>query len=159
MPSDVPGVHIKPTGSVSMFRIVALTAFCLILAGAGNAAAGGGMYWLFLVILWPPGIALALVINRARLTATGDVLTYRGPLRTRAWQREEIEAFWLDRSGGRTFNVHIGMDTVTGEHVAFRAIQASSLADKWELDCWRAALWDWLEAADELEVADEPSLD
>ena len=150
----IPGVHIKSTGSVLMMRVVALAWCCLILAGAGSAMAGGGKFWLLLVILWPPAVALVLVINRARLTAAGDVLTYRGPLRARAWQREEIAAFWLDTSGGRTFNrgtfnVHIGMDTAAGEQVAFRAIQASRLSDKYELDCWRAALWDWLEAADE----------
>jgi hypothetical protein len=149
MASAIPGVRIKSTGSVVMMRVVALTWCCPIAAGAGSAVAGGGKFWLFLVILSLPGVALALVIRRARLTATGDVLTYQGPLRARAWQREEIAAFWLDTSRRRTFNVHIGMDTATGEQVVFRAIQASWLFDRYELDCWRAALWDWLEAADE----------
>ena len=154
MASVIPGVDIKSTGSVVMMRVVALIWFCPIAAGAGSAVAGGGKFWLFLVILGLPGVAFVLVIHRARLTAAGDVLTYQGPLRARAWQREEIAAFWLDTSGGRTFNgptfsVHIGMDTATGEQVAFRAIQASRLSDRYELDCWRAALWDWLEAADE----------
>jgi hypothetical protein len=152
MPSVIPDVHIKPTSEVLIIRVVVLTGFCFILAGAGNAATGGGTFWLFLVIFWLPGIALALVIHRARLTTTGDVLTYRGPLRTRAWQREEIAVFWLDRSGGRSQNVHIGMDTAAGEEVVFRAIEASWLFNRWELDRWRAALWDWLEAADEPSV-------
>jgi hypothetical protein len=149
MPTVIPGVRIKPTGSVLMMRILALTWCCPIVAGAGSAVAGGGMFWLFLVILWPPGIALALVIHRARLTTTGDFLTYRGPWRTRAWQREEIAVFWLGQQKWKTSNVHIGMDTATGEQVAFRAIEASRLFDRYELDCWRAALWDWLDAADE----------
>ena len=126
-----------------------LTCFCLILAGACSAAAGGGKYWLFLVILWLPGVAFVLVIHRSRLTTTGDVLTYQGPLRTRAWQREEIVVFWLEEPRGRTNDVRPGMETAAGEQVAFRAIKASWLFDRDELDRWRAALWDWLEAADE----------
>jgi hypothetical protein len=154
MASAVPGVRIKSTGSVVMVRVVASIWCCPIAAGAGSAVAGGGKFWLFLVILWPPGVALVLMIHRAQLIAAGDVLTYQGPLRARAWQREEIAAFWLDTSRGRifnghTFNVHIGMDTAAGEQVVFRAIQALWLFDRYELDCWRAALWDWLEAADE----------
>src|SRR5262249_17767688 len=150
MPSVSPGVHIKATRSVRIIRVVPFTVFCFFLAGAGAGVAGGGTFLLFLVILWPLGIALALVINRARLTATGDVLTYQGPLRTRAWQREEIAVFWLDRPWGMPNKlVHIGMGTATGEQVAFRAIQASWTFDRGELDRWRAALWDWLEAADD----------
>lgn len=149
MPSVIPGVHIKPASSVLIIRVVVLTGFCFIVAGAGTAAAGGGTFWLFLVILWLPGVALALMIHRARLTTTGDALTYQGPLRTRAWQREEIAAFWLDKSRGKTENVHIGIETATGEQVVFRAIEASWLFNRRELDRWLAALWDWLEAADE----------
>lgn len=149
MPSVTPGVHIKSTRYVLILRVVQSTISCFALAGFCTAAAGrGAFFWLFLVILWPPGIALVLVINRARLTATGDVLTYQGPLRTRAWQREEIEAFWLGRSP-RTKFMHIGIYIADGEPVAFRAIEASRLLNKGELDRWRAALWDWLEAADE----------
>jgi hypothetical protein len=149
MPSVGPEVHIKPVRYFRIMRVVSFTLVCFWAAGAGTAVAGGGTFWLFLVILWPLGIALALVINRARLTATGDVLTYQGPLRTRAWQREEIVAFWLDRPGWDPRKpVHVGMDTAAGEQVAFRAIQASRFS-RGELDRWRAALWDWLEAADE----------
>jgi hypothetical protein len=152
MSSVISGVHIKPASSVLIIRVVVLTGFCLILAGALNVATGGGAFWLFLVILWLPGVALALVIHSARLTTTGDVLTYRDPLRTRVWQREEIAAFWPDKSRVRTFNMHIGMDTATGEEVAFWAIQASLLFNRRELDDWLATLWDWLEAAEEPSV-------
>jgi hypothetical protein len=156
MPPVIPGVRIKSTPVVLAMRIMVWTFFCLIAAGAATAmastpraTAGGGTYLLFLVIFWLPGIAFALVIHRARLTATGDVLTYQRPLRAQAWKREEIAAFWLGKPRRRTYNVHVGMDTATGEQVPFRAIEASWLLDRDELDCWRAALADWLEAADE----------
>jgi hypothetical protein len=153
MPSVIPGVHIKPTNSVLIIRVVVLTGFCFILAEAGNAATGGGKLWLFLVILWPPGVAVAIVIHSARLTTTGDVLTYKGPLQTRAWQREEIANFWLDKSwGAHTENVHIEMETAPGEQVVFSAIEASLLFNRREPDRWLATLRDWLEAADEPSV-------
>ena len=44
------------------------------------------------------------------------------------------------------------METATGEQVVFRAIEASLLFNRRELDRWLATLWDWLEAADEPSV-------
>jgi hypothetical protein len=127
---------------------VLITAACFILAGAAMAA--GGTFWVFLVIFWLTGVALALALHRAGLTISGDVLTYRIPLHTRAWHRAEIAAFWLEKpwwSHGTT--AHIGMSTVTGETVRFWAVDASLLFDNDVLDRWLATLQHWLGAADE----------
>jgi hypothetical protein len=116
MASVIPGVRIKRTGWGLFIRVVWLSVLCLILAGMATAV--GGTFWVFLVILWLPGVALALVIHRAGLTATGDVLTYRVPLRTRAWHRGEIAAFWLEKTGWtRGMTAHIGMETTVTDQV------------------------------------------
>lgn len=149
----IPGITIKPTGWGLFSRVALFTPVCFIMAGMASAV--GGSFWLILVIMWLLGVAVALVIHRARLTTTGDVLTYRGPLGTRAWHHEEIAAFWLAKSRWtrpRGLRAHVEMETVTGEVVAFWAIEASLLSNSEELDSWLATLWDWLEA-------DQPALD
>ena len=144
-----PGSPIKPTSWGLFIRVVLFTVLCFIMAGMATAV--GGSFWLFLVILWLPGVALALVLHRARLTTTGDVLTYRGPLRTRAWHHEEIAAFWLGRSWWAHGKAHVEMETLTGERVVFWAVDASLLFNSRELDRWLATLQDWLDA-------DQPTL-
>jgi len=148
VPSVITDVNIKRTGWGLFARVMVFTWFCLLLAGAASAA--HGTFWLFLVILWLPGVAFALVLHRARLTTTGDVLTYQVLWQTRAWHREEIAAFGLDRNWwAHGMTAHLIMDTVAGGQVAFRAISASLLAERDELDGWVAALHDWLAAADD----------
>lgn len=147
----IPGILIKPTGWGLFSRVALFTPGCFIMAGMASAV--GANFWLFLVIMWPLGVAVALVVHRARLTTTGDVLTYHGPLGTQAWHQEEIAAFWLNKSwGARRSRAHVEMETVTGELVVFWAIEASLLTNSEELDSWLATLWDWLEA-------DQPALD
>src|SRR5262249_7077782 len=100
MPSVIPDVVIKRTSWGLIERVVVLTALCPILAGMASAV--GGMFWVFLIIFWLPGLALVLMLQQARLTTTGDVLIYWVPLRTtRAWHREEIATFGLSGLGGR----------------------------------------------------------
>ncbi len=115
------------------------------------ASAVGGTFWIFLIVLWLPGLALVLMLQQARLTTTGDVLTYWVPPRTtRAWQREEIATFWLEPTWwSRAGTACIGMETVPGERIYFWAIDASRFADRDELHGWLAMLLDWLEVADE----------
>jgi hypothetical protein len=148
VPSAITDVYIKRTGWGLFARVMLFTCLCFILAGAASAA--GGTFWLFVVILWLPGVAFALLLHRARLTTTDDVLTYQVLSQTRAWHREEIAAFGLEEnwwSHGMT--AHLIMDTVVGGQVAFWAIDASLLAERDELDSWVVALQDWLVAADE----------
>jgi len=152
MPPVISDVYITRTGWGLLVRVMGVTWLCFILAGAASAA--GGAFWLFLVIflviLWLPGVAFALVLHRARLTTTGDVLTYQVLWQTRAWHREEIAAFGLDRNWwAHGMTAHLIMDTVAGGQVAFRAIDASLVAERDELDGWVAALQDWLVAADD----------
>ena len=149
VPSVITDVYIKRTGWNLFARVMLFTCFCFIVAGPASAA-GAGAFWVFLMALWLTGVALILVLHRARLTTTGDVLTYQVLSETQAWHREEIAAFGLERnwwSHGMT--AHLIMDTVAGGQVAFRAIDASLVAERDELDGWVAALQDWLVAADD----------
>jgi hypothetical protein len=148
MPPVIPDVCIARTGWSLFARVTGVTFLCLILAGAASAV--GGTFWLFLVILWLPGVVFVLMLHRARLTTTGDVLTYQVLSQTRAWHRDEIAAFGLDYNWwSRGMTAHLIMDTVAGEQVAFWAIGASLLAERDELDGWVAALHDWLAASDD----------
>lgn len=149
MPAVSLDVRITRTGWGLIVRVVWGTAFCFVLAGAATAA--GGTFWVFLVISWLSVVALELALHRARLTTTGEVLTYRGPLCTRTWQREEIASFWIDTAWwiAGTTRAHIGMETVAGEQVNFWLIYASLLFNRELLDRWLASLLDWLEAADQ----------
>jgi hypothetical protein len=93
---------------------------------------------------------LVLVLHRARLMTTGDVLTYQVLSQARAWHREEIAAFGLAMTPwSRGMAAHLIMDTVAGGQVAFWAIGASLLVERDELDGWVAALHDWLVATDD----------
>ena len=146
MPSVNSDVYITRTGWDLFVRATFVTFLSFVLAGA--AAAVGGTFWLFLVIFWVPGLVLILVLHRARLTTTGDVLTYQVLSQARAWHREEIEAFGLAESWWPR-GAYLIMDTVPGEQVAFRAINASPLIERDELDRWVAALHDWLAASED----------
>lgn len=53
---------------------------------------------LFLVLVWLPWLVPVALLARIRLSAAGDVLTYRGPFRTRLWRRDEIDCFGIVQS-------------------------------------------------------------
>ena len=149
LPSAIRDVYITRTGFDLIIRVMGVTFLCLVLAGAASAV--GGTFWLFLIILWLPGVALVLVLHhRTRLTTAGDVLTYQVLSHTRAWHRDEIAAFGLaERPWPTVGGTHLIMDTVAGGQVAFRAINASPQVEMDELYGWVAALQDWLAASDD----------
>jgi hypothetical protein len=148
MPSVIPDVYITRTGLGLITRVMGVTFPCLVLSGAASAV--GGTFWLFLIIFWLPGMALVLVLHRARLTTSGDVLTYQVLSHARAWHREEIAAFGLAiRPWSRGWAAHLIMDTLAGGHVAFWPIDASLRTERDELYGWVVALNDWLAAADD----------
>jgi hypothetical protein len=61
----------------------------MVLGSIGERSTRG----LFLVFVWLPWLVPVALAARSRVTAVGDTLTYRSPLRTRTWRRAEVENF------------------------------------------------------------------
>lgn len=86
-----PGVVIKPHRGGLVFVVAWIGFLCLlmVLGSIGAHSARG----LFLVFAWLPWLVPVLLAARHRLTAAGDTLAYRSPLRTRTWRRGEVGYF------------------------------------------------------------------
>jgi hypothetical protein len=63
---------------------------------------------------WLVPVAL---IARSRVIAAGDTLTSRGPFRTRAWRRDEIDGFAITQSGWSHRVSRIEVHTPAGARV------------------------------------------
>jgi hypothetical protein len=83
---------------------------------------------------------------RVRLSAAGDVLTYRGALRIRAWRRDQIERFGIVQSGWRPTVGHVEMRTLDGHCVTFLVASASRRREA-RLQEWLVAIEDWRQGA------------
>lgn len=92
-----------------------------------------------------------MLIAQIRLSAAGDFLNYRGPFRTRAWYRDEIDCFGIVQWNWSPDVGHIQMRTVGGQWVVFSIASARRQAAR--LDGWLAALEDWHTAPDRLDVS------
>jgi hypothetical protein len=112
----------------------------LIVVGALNEHDPRG---LFLVLIWLPWLVLVAVFARFRLSVAGDVLTYRRPLRTRSWRRDQIAEFGIVQSAWQPRLGYVYMRTLDGETVTFH-VAAGSRRRPVKLLGRIAALRDWL---------------
>jgi hypothetical protein len=112
----------------------------LIVAGAVNEHDPRG---LFLVVIWLPWLVFVLLLGRFRLSVARDVLTYRRPLRTRSWRRDQIVEFGIFQSAWQPRVGYVYMRTLNGETVTFR-VAAGSRRRPEKMLGWLAALRDWL---------------
>jgi hypothetical protein len=136
-------VIIKPSSRAGLVFVVAWIMFlCLVTAtGAARQHDAGA---LLLVFVWLPWLVPVALIARSQLTAVGDTLTYRSPLRTRAWHRTEICSFEIaplrwSPSKGQV----LVMQTIAGEWVEFLIITASGPRHAARMQHWLSALEDW----------------
>lgn len=123
---------------------------CLVMvAGAVNEHDPRG---LFLVFIWLPWLVPVVLIARIRLSAVGDVLTYRGLLRTRVWRRDEIDCFEIVESNWSPDVGRIQMRTVGGQWVVL-GIASARRRHATRLAGWLTELQDWQSAADLADLA------
>lgn len=93
---------------------------CLVMViGAVNERDPRG---LLLVLIWLPWLVPVVLLGRFRLSLLGGVLTYRSPLRTRSWRRDQIAEFGVvpvrvAGPGRLPLHAHPGREQVTF-HVA-----------------------------------------
>jgi hypothetical protein len=132
---------IRPSTVGAVLMVGWILFLCLLMViGAVNEHDPRG---LLLVLIWLPWLVPVALLSRYRLSVAGDVLAYRGPLRTRSWRRDQIAEFGIIQS---TLNVRVGyvyMRTLAGEQVTFH-IAAGSRRRPDRLQAWLAALRDWL---------------
>lgn len=139
-----PAVTIRPSrgGLILMVGWIGLLCLLTVLGAAGEHDRRG----LFLVFVWLPWLIPLILAARMRLTAAGDVITYRSLFRTRSWHRGEIQGF--DVSPGWSYrSLRIEMRTGAGERVPF-AITVTRLRST-RIENWHAALENWLTASGE----------
>jgi len=131
---------IRPSTVGGVLVVAWILFLCLLMViGAINQHDPRG---LLLVLIWLPWLVPVALVARYRLSVAGDVLTYRSPLRTRSWLRDQIAEFGIVQS---TMNARIGylyMHTLAGEHITFH-IASSSRRRPERLQAWLAALRDW----------------
>jgi len=128
--------------------VVWIVFLCLLMvAGAVNEHEPRG---LLLVLIWLPWLVPVVLLGRFRLSVAGDVLSYRSPLRTRLWRRDQIAEFGIVQSAWRAGVGYVYMRTLDGEQVTF-LVAAGSRRRPERMQGWLEALRDWL--------SDSPSLD
>jgi hypothetical protein len=88
------------------------------------------------------------LIARSRLTAAGDLLTYRGPFRIRVWHRDDIASFAIIPTGWPPRARRLYMHTATGEWVAVPIIGTAWPRSDARLQAQLSALLQWRSAAD-----------
>jgi hypothetical protein len=117
-----PDVTIKTPRSGLIFMVAWIGFLCLlIVAGTASEHNSRG---LWLVFLWLPALVPVALIARSRVVAAGDTHTSRGPFRTRAWRRDEIDGFAITQSPWPTMS-RIEVHTAAGEWVPLSLATAS----------------------------------
>ena len=136
-----PGVVIKPHRGGLVFAVAWIGFLCLlmVLGSIGEHSARG----LFLVFVWLPWLVPVVLAARYRLTAAGDTLTYRSPLRTRTWRRGEVEYFEIAYGRWSPRARLIQMRAADGEWVSFAITARSWPRDKAQVGRWYTTLEDW----------------
>jgi hypothetical protein len=136
-----PGVVIKPHRGGLVFAVAWIGFLCLlmVLGSIGEHSVWG----LFLVFVWLPWLLPVVLAARYRLTAAGDTLTYRSPLRTRTWRRGEVEYFEIAYGRWSPRARQIQMHADDGEWVSFAITARSWPRDTAQVGRWYAALEDW----------------
>ena len=111
----------------------------MVLGSIGEHSARG----LFLVFIWLPWLVPILLLARYRLTAAGDTLTYRSPLRTRTWRRGEVGYFEIAYGRWSPRARLIQMRAADGKWVSFAITARSWPRDTAQVGRWYAVLEDW----------------
>ena len=134
------GVTIKTSARGAVIMVAWIGFLCLVMVlGAVNERDPRG---LLLVLIWLPWLVPVVLLARIRLSVVGDVLTYRGAFRTRAWQRDQIEGFGIVQSRWRPDVGHVQLFTRDGQCIIFFIASASRRRED-RLQGWLAALEDW----------------
>jgi hypothetical protein len=123
------------------FTVAWIGFLCLLMvAGAAGEHDARG---LFLVFLWLPWLVPVMLAARTHVTADGDTLTYRSPLRTRSWHRSEVQRFEITPTRWSYRANQIQMHTADGQRVAFAITTAYWPRSTARIERWRTALEDW----------------
>ena len=142
------GLTIRPSPARAVLMVMWIVFLCLLMVvGAINEHDPRG---LFLVLIWLPWLVPVVMFGRFRLSVAGNVLTYRRPLRTRSWRRDQIAEFGIAQSALQARLGYVYMRTVDGETITFH-VAAGSRRRPEKMLGWLAGLRDWL--------ADTPSPD
>ncbi len=135
------GLTIRPSRAGAVLMVIWIVFLCLLMvAGAVNEHDPRG---LFLVLIWVPWLVPVALLGRFRLSVAGDVLTYRRPLGTRSWRRDQIAEFGIVQSAWQPRVGYLHMRTLDGETVTFR-VAAGSRRRPGKMLGWLVALRDWL---------------
>jgi hypothetical protein len=135
------GPTIRPSPAGALVTVLWIVFLCLVMVvGALNDHDPRG---LFLVLIWLPWLVPVAWFSRFRLSVAGDVLTYRRPLHTRSWRRDQIAEFGIAQSAWRARVGYISMRTLDGETVIF-IVTAGSWRRPEKMLGWLAALREWL---------------
>src|SRR5215472_1886384 len=138
--------HMTSAGEQLMIRpsavgAVVMTAWilCLCLLMVIPAISQHDPRGLLLVLIWLPWLVPVALLGRYRLRAAGDVLTYRSPLRTRSWRRDQIAEFGIVQSSMNPRIGYLYMRTRDGVQITFRVASSYRRRQK-RLQAWPAAL-------------------
>jgi hypothetical protein len=113
---------IRPSPVGAVLIVVWILFLCLVMViGAIDEHDPRG---LLLVLIWLPWLVPVVLLGRFRLGLAGEVLTYRGPLRTRS-RRDQIGEFGIVQSAGRVRVGYLYMRTLDGEQVTFHIASGS----------------------------------
>jgi hypothetical protein len=132
---------IRPSPVGAVLIVIWILFLCLVMViGAIDEHDPRG---LLLVLIWLPWLVPVVLLGRFRLGLVGGVLTYRSPLRTRSWRRDQIAEFGIVQS---TWQVRVGylyIRTLDGEQVTFHVASGSRRRPE-RLQVRLAALRGWL---------------
>jgi hypothetical protein len=135
------GLTIRPSPAGAVLMVMWIVFLCLLMVvGAINEHDPRG---LFLVLIWLPWLVPVILFGRSRLSVAGNVLTYRRPLRTRSWRRDQIAEFGIAQSALQARLGYVYMRTLDGETITFH-VAAGSRRRPEKMLGWLASLRDWL---------------
>jgi hypothetical protein len=132
---------IRPPPAGAVLMVMWIVFLCLLMvAGAINEHDLRG---LFLLLIWLPWLVAVVLFSRFRLSVAGNVLTYRRPLHTLSWRRDQIAEFGIVQSAWGPRLGYVYMRTLDGETITFHVAAGSQRRQERMLG-WLAALRDWL---------------
>ncbi len=132
---------IAPSRAGAVLVVGWIMFLCLLMVAA--AVSEHDPRGLLLVLIWLPWLVPVVLLGRFRLCVVGDVLTYRRPLSTRSWRRDQIAEFGIAQSTWRAGVGYVYMRTLDGEQITFH-LAAGSQRRPVKIEGWLAVLRDWL---------------
>lgn len=129
----------SPVGAVLMVGWIMFLCLLMVVGSVNEHDPRG----LLLVLVWLPWLVPVALLGRYRLSVAGEVLSYRGPLRTRSWTRDQIAEFGIVQSAWRVRVGYLYMRTFDGEQVIFHIASGSRRRPE-RLQAWLAAFREWL---------------